>query len=484
MKTKKLVLLIAALFLIVTPVFATKIAVTWEWLLADPDVQFFRYQVDGEDPTRWTVVTSEVTSYSMQDLEGTSSYTLYLQQSYDGIYWSASASATSAPVVPLEPVLEEPKTEYVETPVVEEIVPVEEVKEVEEPVVEEKVIEPVYGAISVQGYPLSWKFVPGVIELTYPSFVTDEEVAQFIAYTSKNNAKYFDGVMYSLKGDGKAVITLSEMASYEDVEFVGSLVISDLFSFINELFAPKAEEVVAQEPVATPEVVEEAPVVAEVEKVEEAPVVEANPVAEATPATEEPVATEVVEAPVVKKEKAPFRFTLSLDGGAGVYTTDFKTLGNEFKLGFGLGFENIISFNKTVGLSLQLNGGVDLRFTEYSELFKTFSNVFSLSSYAKDIYGEALLGLSFNHGKVTTHLSGGARFIFVGNISSDNILGNWKILGKEFGIQLAPMASAGMRINFNKHFGMGLDVNYAYIMHKNSTNFHDIDGRLYMSLVF
>ena len=51
MKTKKLVLLIAALFLIVTPVFAAKIAVTWEWLLADPDVQYFRYQVDGEDPT-------------------------------------------------------------------------------------------------------------------------------------------------------------------------------------------------------------------------------------------------------------------------------------------------------------------------------------------------------------------------------------------------------------------------------------------------
>ena len=34
MKTKKLVLLIAALFLIVTPVFAAKIAVTWEWLLS------------------------------------------------------------------------------------------------------------------------------------------------------------------------------------------------------------------------------------------------------------------------------------------------------------------------------------------------------------------------------------------------------------------------------------------------------------------
>ena len=262
MKTKKLVLLIAALFLIVTPVFAAKIAVTWEWLLADPDVQYFRYQVDGEDPTGWTVVTSEVTNYSVQNLDGSSSYTLYLQQSYDGIYWSASAMATSAPVVPKEPVLEEPKWEL---EAVEEPISVETTV-IEEPVVEEPaVVEPVYGAISVYGYPLSWKFVPGTIDITYPSFVTDEEVSQFIAYTSANNAKYFDGVIYDLKGDGKAVITLPEGVSYEDVEYVGSLVISDLFNFINELLAPKAEEVKVEE--QPQEMVVEEPVTPKTEEV-------------------------------------------------------------------------------------------------------------------------------------------------------------------------------------------------------------------------
>ena len=46
------------------------------------------------------------------------------------------------------------------------------------------------------------------------------------------------------------------------------------------------------------------------------------------------------------------------------------------------------------------------------------------------------------------------------------------------------MASFGMRYDFTKHFGMGLDVNYAYIMTKSSNNAHDIDGRVYMSLVF
>ena len=176
---------------------------------------------------------------------------------------------------------------------------------------------------------------------------------------------------------------------------------------------------------------------------------------------------------------------MSIGGGAGVVTQNFKDIGNEFKLGFGLGFENFISFNKTVGLSLQLNGGIDLRFAKYDVLFKSFSNVFSLSSYAKDCYAEALLGLSFNTGKVTTHLSGGARFIFSGHLSQDNILGNWKLLGKDVGITLAPMASAGIRFDFTKHFGMGLDVNYAYLMNKTSSNnMHDIDGRIYMSLVF
>ena len=141
MKTKRLILLIAALFLIVTPLFAAKVAVTWEWLLSDPDVQYFRYQVGGEDPTKWVVVTSDVTSYEEQGLDGSGSYTLYLQQSYDGIYWSVSASATSMPIVPETPEIEEPSI-IEEAPVKEVVIP-------EPVVVEEPAVEPVYGSISV-----------------------------------------------------------------------------------------------------------------------------------------------------------------------------------------------------------------------------------------------------------------------------------------------------------------------------------------------
>ena len=495
MKTKRLILLIAALFLIVTPLFAAKVAVTWEWLLSDPDVQYFRYQVGGEDPTKWVVVTSDVTSYEEQGLDGSGSYTLYLQQSYDGIYWSVSASATSMPIVPETPEIEEPS-------IIEEA-PVEEVVIPEPVVVEEPAVEPVYGSISVYGYPLSWKFVPGTIEITYPSFVLDEEVEQFIAFTSVNNAQYFDGVFYDIKESGKAIITLPEAASYEDVEFVGTRVISDLFDFINLLFAPKAAEVeevantlepdkysipviTLPEDVASPTSAKTEEVVAEPVVEEVATPVEPAPVADEVVVEELPVATVTVEpvvVPAIKSEKAPFRFTLSLAGGAGVNTPDFKSLGKEFKLGIGMGFENIISFNKTVGLSLQLNGGADLKFASFKNLFSSFNNVVSLSSYSKDLYAEALLGLTFNSAKLRTHLSGGARFIFAG-VNEDNILGNWKMFNKQFGITVAPMASFGMRYDFTKHFGMGLDVNYAYIMTKSSNNAHDIDGRVYMSLVF
>ncbi|MDD5972217.1 MAG: hypothetical protein PUC01_00725, partial [Spirochaetales bacterium] len=411
------------------------------------------------------------------------------------IYWSVSASATSMPIVPETPEIEEPSI-IEEAPVKEVVIP-------EPVVVEEPVVEPIYGSISVYGYPLSWKFVPGTIEITYPSFVLNEEVEQFIAFTSVNNAQYFDGVFYDIKESGKAVITLSEAATYEDVEFVGTRVISDLFDFINLLFAPKAAEVeeVANTPepdkysipvitlpedVASPTSAKTEEVVAEPVVEEVATPVEPAPVAEEVVVEELPVATVTVEpvvVPATKSEKAPFRFTLSLAGGAGVNTPDFKTLGKEFKLGLGMGFENFISFNKTVGLSLQLNGGADLKFASFKNLFSSFNNVVSLSSYSKDLYAEALLGLTFNSAKLRTHLSGGARFIFAG-VNEDNILGNWKLLNKQFGITVAPMASFGMRYDFTKHFGMGLDVNYAYIMTKSSNNAHDIDGRVYMSLVF
>jgi len=137
---KRILALIATVSLAMASIFASTVTVNWEWLNLDDGIKYFRYQIDGEDEELWTVVDSSVTSYSAEGLDGSVAYTLYLQQSYDGETWSASASSTSMPVEEFE--VEEPVEEEVpeEAPIEE---PVEEVAEEPEPVVEAPVVAPV-----------------------------------------------------------------------------------------------------------------------------------------------------------------------------------------------------------------------------------------------------------------------------------------------------------------------------------------------------
>lgn len=126
------------------PLFAVSVTVEWNWVQNDSDVRYFRYQVDGEAEDGWTVVDSSVTNYTAKGLDGSQSYTLYLQQSYDGVYWSQSASSASQPVVPQTAEVEEPvvteEPAAVEAAVEEEPAAVEEepAAVVEEAVTEEE----------------------------------------------------------------------------------------------------------------------------------------------------------------------------------------------------------------------------------------------------------------------------------------------------------------------------------------------------------
>lgn len=162
----KFIALLAALVLLPAVLFAVPVVVTWEWLLEDPMVTTFRYQVDGEDDDKWTVVDSSVTSYTERGLDGTLAHTLYLQQSYDGVHFSGSAISVAEPMFPaieempvlaeepvivaepevLAPIAEEMPAVVVE----EEIAPVAEAEEVV-PVAEEFVVaeEPVMVAEEV-----------------------------------------------------------------------------------------------------------------------------------------------------------------------------------------------------------------------------------------------------------------------------------------------------------------------------------------------
>lgn len=78
---------------------AVPVDLTWDWKLNDLDVTTFRFQLDGEDENKWIVVDSSVTSYSAKDLDGTKEYTLYLQQSDDGVFFSKSVKSTNSAII-------------------------------------------------------------------------------------------------------------------------------------------------------------------------------------------------------------------------------------------------------------------------------------------------------------------------------------------------------------------------------------------------
>lgn len=133
---KRASILIALLLVVVAGAFALDATVTWSWSQNDPDVKYFRYQLDGEEEDKWTVVDADVLSASY-DIDVSVEHILYLQQSYDGANWSASSHTVSAAVEDetLQAAADVPETtEPAETPV-------EDAEPASEPAVE-PVVEP------------------------------------------------------------------------------------------------------------------------------------------------------------------------------------------------------------------------------------------------------------------------------------------------------------------------------------------------------
>lgn len=126
---KRASIVIALLLVVVAGAFALDATVTWSWSQNDPDVKYFRYQLDGEEEGLWTVVGADVLNASY-DIDVSVEHTLYLQQSYDGANWSASSHTVSA-AVEEETVL----ADVVETSEPAEV-PAENVEPIAEPVAE------------------------------------------------------------------------------------------------------------------------------------------------------------------------------------------------------------------------------------------------------------------------------------------------------------------------------------------------------------
>ena len=69
--------------------------ITWQWELEDKDITTYRFNINDSRTDKWEhIVDSSVQSYTIRDAKKGEKYTLYLQQSYDGIYWSESAEST------------------------------------------------------------------------------------------------------------------------------------------------------------------------------------------------------------------------------------------------------------------------------------------------------------------------------------------------------------------------------------------------------
>lgn len=92
---RKKILIFLILLLSLTFLYSENVNITWFWDFDDFDVEYFRYQLDGEEDNNWTEVDSFTTDVTYSGLDGDIIHTLYLQQSYDGINWSPSAISDS-----------------------------------------------------------------------------------------------------------------------------------------------------------------------------------------------------------------------------------------------------------------------------------------------------------------------------------------------------------------------------------------------------
>ena len=73
---KKALLVLVVFFVSAFSLFALEGSVTWIWFENDPNVEYYRYQIDGEDDDKWTVVDWTVTEVTYT-LDVTVLHTLY-----------------------------------------------------------------------------------------------------------------------------------------------------------------------------------------------------------------------------------------------------------------------------------------------------------------------------------------------------------------------------------------------------------------------
>ena len=243
-KLSKVLLFIAIVLCISLPLSAAKMMnVTWQWLLHDPYVTSYRYQLDGENEDGWTVVSADTDTYVAVGLDPYKDYTLYLQCTYDGSIWSESAKSTAYALL-----------EYVEVPAV-----------VEEPIVEEApVVAPVISGsaeFEVFGFVVenSWNDGEFVAQTAINGILTEDDVRGFALYEIDKYGSFLtDNVSVEFIPDG---LKLAFPKEIDPSEYI-SVFKSDIEEYVSKLFAP-VEVVEEPAPVEEPVIAEVVPMTAD-----------------------------------------------------------------------------------------------------------------------------------------------------------------------------------------------------------------------------
>ena len=145
---------------------------------------------------------------------------------------------------------------YVGAPLVEVTEPEPVVVEEPEPVVVEEVVlpePPVMKNYGIYGYILHTEVGDGEVVLEYPAFIPDEDVIGFFAVENEKYGLGDLGVVYTLEGDGRAVLTYPDTYSRDVVSAELDLLVEDLLAYLAAPAEP--EEAVVEPEIA---VVEEA----------------------------------------------------------------------------------------------------------------------------------------------------------------------------------------------------------------------------------
>lgn len=108
------------------------------------------------------------------------------------------------------------------------------------------------GSLSFYGYTVTYEAVPGQAVVSYPSFITNEEVEAFFAFAFERHADQLAGVYYEITAPGTLVLTFPQEVTVADATAVVEHIAGhDLPEFLNQYLGSDdaVVEVVRDEPV-------------------------------------------------------------------------------------------------------------------------------------------------------------------------------------------------------------------------------------------